>query len=1137
MPNNAIIIINGQQGKNYLQNSLKKLGFSLVNVITPPSSQSSEEQVSQYTHYDCVVTIPDNSASSLDNLKAVFQNKEYTFVDAIATHHRDVELLDNIRELLGKPCNGEAFRHLNRQPMVAIKVLNDTLQTDSQTRVVPLAALSQATSEYSLPFVVKVVSHQQVLVTFKISDKTDIPLLLNKVKTYGKLDIALHVQPYYDVLYRLQTTTVDDKTQLVSVWREKHALKEILLSKDACELISTSDITSIFQDKLTEVCQQLAQGLQLSQGVGEFLLAFHQGQFVVLDYQLAMQNISQMEVMERVLGYSQLSHYLRQSSLISPTSHTEKEFKYIVAINLVVRSQGELLKLGTLPTYYRFYANHETSTELQQDRQIGALYLAHKNKGLVVASYASIRNREALASNPQFASHSAIHIVDFYRKAALNTRTDYTVSDDTLKDEGSELATLEEREALESLSHEGQHIPRYIKPLDSKANIQDIMRYYIDVYDLYILHGKAPGTKVIPINTGNPAFLPFKPIVKVLRDSLQHNLLGYARYSMQVPDTAFVSRITQYCQEEKILGAEQKLKTDNVVIGHGSTNLYYLSLKVLIKNKGDIVLITRPTYGLFIDPIYTAGGDVGFIDIKESDGWKVTPQNLEETISFYNQSAFNNYILNTFLKEYKKFLHAQKVFDLDETSLPPMPDVYALTDVRSFDSYIEHMNAYIDRIANPHVDKEDLTFSYPPRVRAFYHMNPHNPTGAVYTKGDLEAIANVIYPHPDIQVIDDLAHWGVLYGAVETATFAALDFMFERTVTLMSLSKAYCVPGLRAGVAIGNRALISEMQYRLLNSSSSATLPAMLALNAVFSTPKKERDLYLESNSREYFYRRNLMATLINGMHKTDLTYEQRIRIYQLVIENEYHEGKPIDRKFLKLLLSGMPLVRTLTDPKGCFFHLLDISKLIGAKIGGSTILTSTDVRNALFSVCSIDSVPGEISGNFFNYSLRLSFSLLPQQIYTACRNIHLFIGNYIVKHNRDILLKNNAVSADASVALLAENLDETMLNKAFVRFYLTHVKQSILAKHAQLFNENYLQHKARLHKLEQRLTDLDELAEKLLDPSLVHTVHQAIDKYVAKNESWLNKYLPDLEQLQRINETFLPVSVPENRTPELANF
>lgn len=759
----------------------------------------------------------------------------------------------------------------------------------------------------------------------------------------------------------------------------------------------------------------------------------------------------------------------------------------------------------------------------------------HENSDLMMASLASARNLKRLLLDPQYSNHSIPTIVEFYRKATAHKKTDNTLNPKRIKTNNvsfSEDATLKKYEQAD------EYIYKSVNPLKAGATLQDIMRYYIDIYDANILKASELGIKIIPMNTGNPAFFPFAPIIKALEKVLHENLIAYAKYIMQVPELGFCKSITQYCHEEGILSTSTKLDTCNVVIGNGSTNLYYLALKSIIKSKGDIILITKPTYGLFIDPVFTAGGEIGFLEITERMAWKLQPKTLDETINFYNQKSFYGYILNSFVKKYLKLIHKLKLFNINENTLPAMPNIEKISDFKIFDDYIKKLNICIESINISIKDKIALggpgnspllKFSLPPRVRGFYHMNPHNPTGAVYSKQDLEALALIFQKHPDIYVIDDLAHWGILYDSAKISSFSSFNHMFNRTLTLMSLSKSYSVPGLRAGVAIGPSEIIKEMQYGLLNSNSSASVPAVIALETVFSAPKMERDIYLKNNNLAYRFRRDLMMTLINGLKKTNLSFDEKMKICTVVIQNEYQKGKPFDRKLLKKVLSGMPLVRTLTEPKGCFFHLVDVSKFIGANVGSIHLGTATDVRNAIHSICGVDTVPGEISGNFLNYTLRMSFSLTEQQIYSACKNIHLFIVNYILKFNPSLAQKANfGVLQFKSSKEKAE--EDCILNKAIISFYLDQARQALILKCDDMFKVNYLQNKERSQVFKKRISELNVLLETLFLKTNGPTIHNEIHRYIEENKIWLENLVSDFVQLKLINNEFLEVDQKDNQ-------
>lgn len=725
--------------------------------------------------------------------------------------------------------------------------------------------------------------------------------------------------------------------------------------------------------------------------------------------------------------------------------------------------------------------------------------------------YSKLKLKDLL-QDPQFSKHSITRIIDFYKQINHNECIE---NSKTL-----EKKSKNEVRRIGDLVSKAEITAATSKKLEVNASLPDLMHHYINIYDAYILYGCEPGTKIIPLNTGNPGFSPFKPIVNALQQSLSaENLATYSKYEMQIPDLEFVQMATRYCQEEQIIPFSRTLSPNNLVVGNGSTNLYYLALKSIIKNKGDIVLITRPTYGLFIDPIFTAGGNIGFVDIGEDNAWIVQPEVLENTINYYNQKLFYCYILNTFTKEYSRLIQACKENKIDVKTIPEGPTAKLISNLTSFvafDSYIEKLNKFISELKISNREINRLKFSYSPRVRGFYHINPHNPTGALYSKQEIENLGEIFKKHPDIYIIEDLSHFGISYGNTRAFTFASLERLSAKTIILLSLSKSYCVPGLRAGIAIGSKDIIDEMQYRLLNSSSNAPVPVRLAFEALFSTPKIDRDQYLQTNNTEYAFRRDLMQALVNGLDCTKTSVEHAVKIHSVILENEYQPGKAFDKKKLQDILGGIPLVRIITSPAGCFFHLLDVSKLMGEKINGKTLYTATGVRNALYSLYHVNTVPGEISGNFFRYTLRLSFSLSSQQIYSGCRKINQFINEHILKGRLESKNDQN-FQKDQKVQKVQNDL--LLMNHSIIYFYLSDVFRTLNIKYNKLSMQtiNILLNRNKLNNLKIRIIELNNLLNDMLTKSSnkdIDGIYKKILKYIDKNETWL-QYTPDYDHLK----------------------
>ena len=161
--------------------------------------------------------------------------------------------------------------------------------------------------------------------------------------------------------------------------------------------------------------------------------------------------------------------------------------------------------------------------------------------------------------------------------------------------------------------------------------------------------------------------------------------------------------------------------------------------------------------------------------------------------------------------------------------------------------------------------------------------------------------------------------------------------------------------------------------------------------------------------------------------------------------------------------------------------------------------------------------VPGEISGNFFNYSLRMSFSLAPEQIYNACKSINLFIGNYIIKYNQQLISKNCSSLELKKI----EVLDESIFNKALTRLYLNQVLQKLMKEHERIANLNIHQNSSRIQWYKDKIIETKKLIKGMLDHSSNKVILKNLSDYIEKNKDWLPKYIPDFEQLNTCIQAF----------------
>src|SRR6478735_816488 len=127
------------------------------------------------------------------------------------------------------------------------------------------------------------------------------------------------------------------------------------------------------------------------------------------------------------------------------------------------------------------------------------------------------------------------------------------------------------------------------------------------------------------------------------------------------------------------------------------------------------------------------------------------------------------------------------------------------------------------------LDVEELRAAVTPRTRFVLLNSPHNPTGTVLTRAELQAVADLAVEH-DLVVITDEVYEHLVYDANEHVPLATLPGMFERTLTLSSAGKSYSFTGWKVGWATGPAALVGAVlaaKQWLTFTSGSPLQPAV----------------------------------------------------------------------------------------------------------------------------------------------------------------------------------------------------------------------------------------------------------------------------------------------------------------------
>ena len=162
--------------------------------------------------------------------------------------------------------------------------------------------------------------------------------------------------------------------------------------------------------------------------------------------------------------------------------------------------------------------------------------------------------------------------------------------------------------------------------------------------------------------------------------------------------------------------------------------------------------------------------------------------------------------------------------------------------------------------ARAHGVRETLARYSTERARAIYFNTPTNPSGVVFTRAEIEEVANFAIDH-DLVVIADEAYEDIVYDG-EHVSIASLPGMFERTITSFTLSKSYAMTGWRIGYAVAAQPWMTGLAKATLYSSNGVSTPTQWAALAAFTTASD----FLETSRAAYRERRDLLLAGLNEL-------------------------------------------------------------------------------------------------------------------------------------------------------------------------------------------------------------------------------------------------------------------------------
>jgi len=221
--------------------------------------------------------------------------------------------------------------------------------------------------------------------------------------------------------------------------------------------------------------------------------------------------------------------------------------------------------------------------------------------------------------------------------------------------------------------------------------------------------------------------------------------------------------------------------------------------------------------------------------------------------------------------------------------------------------------------------------------------SPSNPSGAVYSEADLKALGEVLLRHPNVAILCDDIYEHILYDGHKFMTLAAAEpRLFDRTVTMNGVSKAYSMTGWRIGYCGGPAYLLKEMtklQQQVTGSNSAVSQAAALA---ALTGPQD----FVAERTQKFQDRRDLVVSMINQA-----------------------KGLSCD------------------TPKGAFYVFPNCAELMGKKTPhGKVIENDTDLVMYFLETEHVAVVQGAAYGlsSFF----RISFATSDEELIKGCERI-----------------------------------------------------------------------------------------------------------------------------------------------------
>lgn len=235
---------------------------------------------------------------------------------------------------------------------------------------------------------------------------------------------------------------------------------------------------------------------------------------------------------------------------------------------------------------------------------------------------------------------------------------------------------------------------------------------------------------------------------------------------------------------------------------------------------------------------------------------------------------------------------------------------------------------------------DQLKSAITPKTKMIWYSSPCNPSGSVYSKDELKALAEVLKDHPDIIIVSDEIYEHINFGN-ERFSMAEIPEMYNRTVTVNGVSKAFAMTGWRIGY-IGAPEKIANACKKLQGQvTSGANCIAQRAVITALEAPLDKIQYMID----KFKSRRKLILDLIETIPGFECN-----------------------------------------EPEGAFYVFPNVSSFFGKTYNGKLIENATDFSMFLLEVANVATVTGEAFGN--PDCIRISYAASESDIKEAMERI-----------------------------------------------------------------------------------------------------------------------------------------------------